>query len=114
MHNVFVARWHAFHAPIATAAHIMDMEFCQRKITNAMRIELYAVMKDFAKAPGSPSFLDMKSQYAVFESALGCKRVCVCVYVFVVGAWSITSAICAACVLNQCFQLHACCINVFN
>lgn len=81
MHDVFVNRWYAFHAPISTAVHVMDREFCQREVSTYMKRELYAVMEDFAKAQGSPSFLDMKSQYAEFESAVGCKRVSVFVCV---------------------------------
>jgi hypothetical protein len=83
MHDVFVNRWYAFHAPIATAAYVMDREFCRREVSSLMKKELYAVMRDFSKAPGSPSFFDMKSQYAEFESAVGCKRVSVCVCVCV-------------------------------
>jgi hypothetical protein len=76
MHAVFLNRWAAFHAPIMSAAFVMDKEFCRRDLSSEMRTDVYAVMKDFATAPGSPSYNDMKAEYAVFRDALGSQKVC--------------------------------------
>ena len=36
MHNVFMSRWSAFHAPIHSAAFAMDKQFCRREMEKLM------------------------------------------------------------------------------
>ena len=75
MHNVFMSRWSAFHAPIHSAAFAMDKQFCRREMDHGVKTDIWSVMEDFSKAPGGQDFSKLKSQYALFVDALGSKQV---------------------------------------
>ena len=80
MHNVFMSRWSAFHAPIHSAAFAMDKQFCRREMDHGVKTDIWSVMEDFSKAPGGQDFSKLKSQYALFVDALGSKQVFQYVY----------------------------------
>ena len=77
MHNVFMSRWSAFHAPSHSAAFAMDKQFCRREMDHGVKTDIWSVMEDFCKAPGVQ---ELKSQYALFMDALGSKQVFQYVY----------------------------------
>jgi len=77
MHNVFMSRWSAFHAPIHSAAFAMDKQFCRREMDERIKQDIWSVMEDFSKAPGGKDFSKMKAQYAMFVDAVASKQVCV-------------------------------------
>jgi hypothetical protein len=52
MHNVFMSRWSAFHAPIHSASFTTDKQFCRREMDEGIKKDLWSVMEDFSKAPG--------------------------------------------------------------
>jgi hypothetical protein len=37
IHNVFMSRWSAFHAPIHSAAFAMDKQFCRREMDHQVK-----------------------------------------------------------------------------
>jgi len=71
MHEMFMLRWGAFHAPVMTAAFAMDRLYCRRPLDAEQKREVLAVMNSMSKAPGSPSFNKMKAEYSAFQQALG-------------------------------------------
>ena len=52
LHNVFMSRWSAFHAPVHSAAFAMDRQFCRRDMDGGVKKDIWSVMEDFSKAPG--------------------------------------------------------------
>jgi hypothetical protein len=80
MHNVFMSRWSAFHAPIHSASFAMDKQFCRRKMDHGVKTDIWSVMEDFSKAPGGQDFNKLKSQYSLFVDDLGSKQVFQYVY----------------------------------
>jgi hypothetical protein len=77
MHNVFMSRWSAFHAPIHSTAFAMDKQFCRREMDEGIKKDIWSVMEDFSKAPGGQNFSKMKAQYAMFVDAVASEQVCV-------------------------------------
>jgi hypothetical protein len=45
MHNVFMSRWSAFHAPIHSAAFAMDKQFCRRQMDHGVKTDIWSVME---------------------------------------------------------------------
>ena len=80
MHNVFMSRWSAFHAPIHSAAFAMDKQFCRREMDHGVKEDIWSVMEDFSKDPGGQDLTKLKSQYSMFVDALGSKQVFQYVY----------------------------------
>jgi hypothetical protein len=52
MHNVFMSRWCAFHAPVHSAAFAMDRQFCRRDVDAGVKKDIWSVMENFSKDPG--------------------------------------------------------------
>ena len=52
MHNVFMSRCSAFHAPIHSAAFAMDKQFCRREMDHKVKKDILTVMEFFCKTPG--------------------------------------------------------------
>ncbi len=77
LHNVFMRRWSAFHAPVHSAAFAMDRRFCRRDVDAGVKKDIWSVMEDFSKAPGGKDLSRMKTQYEMFVDALGSKQVTV-------------------------------------
>jgi hypothetical protein len=77
MHNVFMSRWSAFHAPIHSTAFAMDKQFCLGEMDEGIKKDMCYVMEDFSKAPGGKDFSKMKAQYTMFVDAVASKLVCV-------------------------------------
>jgi hypothetical protein len=77
LHNVFMSRWSAFHAPVHSAAFAMDRQFCRRDMDGGVKKDIWSVMEDFSKAPGGKDLSKMKSQYEMFVDAVGSKQVTV-------------------------------------
>jgi hypothetical protein len=79
VHEVFMHRWSAFHAPIHSAIFAMDRQFCQRQMDRGIKKDIWSVMEDFSKAPGGKDFSKMKAQYVMFVDVVASKQVCVSV-----------------------------------
>jgi len=62
LHNVFMSRWSAFHAPVHSAAFAMDRQFCRRDMHVRVKKDIWSVMEDFSKAPGGKDLSKMKAQ----------------------------------------------------
>jgi len=77
LHNVFMSRWSAFHAPVHSAAFAMDRQFCQRDVDAGIKKDIWSVMENFSKAPGGKDLSMMKAQYEMFVDAVGSKQVTV-------------------------------------
>jgi hypothetical protein len=77
LHNVFMSRWSAFHAPVHSAAFAMDRQFCRRDMDGGVKKDIWSVMEDFSKAPGDKDLSKMKAQYEMFVDAVGSKQVTV-------------------------------------
>jgi hypothetical protein len=77
LHNVFMSRWSAFHAPVHSAAFAMDRQFCRRDMDGDVKKDVWSVMEDFSKAPGGKDLSKMKAQYEMFVDAVGSKQVTV-------------------------------------
>ena len=77
MHNVFMSRWSAFHAPIHSVPFVMDKQFCRREMDEGIKKDIWSVMEDFLKAPGEKDFIKMKAQYSMFVDDVATKQVCV-------------------------------------
>ena len=75
MHNVFMSRCSALHAPIHSAAFEMDKQFCRRDMDHGVKKDIRSVMEDFSKGPGGQDLTKLKSQYSMFVDALGSKQV---------------------------------------
>ena len=75
LHNVFMSRWSAFHAPVHSAAFAMDRQFCRRDMDGGVKKDIWSVMEDFSKAPGDKDLSKMKAQYEMFVDAVGSKQV---------------------------------------
>jgi hypothetical protein len=73
MHNIFMSRWSAFHAPIHSTAFSMDKQFCRREMDERIKQDIWSVMEDFSKAPGGKDFSKMKAQYAMFVDDVASK-----------------------------------------
>ena len=80
MHNFFMSRWSAFHAPIHSSAFAMDKQFCRKEMDDGVKKDIWSVMEDFSKAPGGQDLTKLKSQYSMFVDALGSKQVFQYVY----------------------------------
>ena len=80
MHNVFMSRYSALHAPIHSAAFAMDKQFCRRAVDHGVKEDIWSVMEDFSKAPGGQDLTKLKSQYSMFVDTLGSKQVVQYVY----------------------------------
>ena len=77
LHNVFMSRWSAFHAPVHSDAFAMDRQFCRRDMDAGVKKDIWSVMEDFSKAPGGKDLSKMKTQYEMFVDAVGSKQVTV-------------------------------------
>ena len=77
MHNIFMSRWSACHAPIHSATFAMDKQFCRREMDERIKQDIWSVMEDFSKAPGGKDFSKMKDQYSMLVDAVASKQVCV-------------------------------------
>ncbi len=75
LHNVFMSRWSAFHAPVHSAAFAMDRQFCRRDMHVRVKKDIWSVMEDFSKAPGGKDLSKMTTQYEMFVDAAGVKQV---------------------------------------
>ena len=75
MHNVFMNRWSAFHAPMHSAAFAMDRQFRRRDMDAGVKKDIWSVMEDFYNDPGGKDLSKMKSQYEMFVDAVGSKKV---------------------------------------
>jgi hypothetical protein len=75
MHNVFMSRWSAFHAPVHSPDFAMDRQFCRRDLDPDVKKDIWSVMEDFSKAPGDKDLSKMKAQYDMFVDAVGSKQV---------------------------------------
>ena len=80
IHNVFMSRCSVFHAPIHSAAFVMDKQFCRRAMDHGVKKDIWSVMEDFSKAPGGQDLTKLKSQYSMFVDALVSNQVFQYVY----------------------------------
>jgi hypothetical protein len=70
MHKVFWNRWDAFNSPVMAAAFMLHREFVQREVGEREDKDLAKVIKELAKAPGSPSATEMTAEYAAMQIAI--------------------------------------------
>jgi len=77
LHDVFMSRWSAFHAPVHSVAFAMDGQFCRKDIDGVVKKDTWSVMEDFSKAPGGKDLSKLKAQYEMFVDAVGSKQVTV-------------------------------------
>ncbi len=48
-----MTRWSDFHAPVHSVAFAMDRQFCRRDMDAGVKKDIWSVMEDFSKSPGS-------------------------------------------------------------
>ena len=80
LHDLFIARWNAFHAPVHSACFIMDKAFCRMQHDDAARKDLFQVMEAFSKVKDAdgkmvgPAFKTMKSEFVAWQEAISAKK----------------------------------------
>ena len=80
LHDLFMARWNAFHAPVHSACFIMDKAFCRMQHDDAARKDLFQVMEAFSKVKDAdgkmvgPAFKTMKSEFVAWQEAISAKK----------------------------------------
>ena len=77
LHNVFMNRWSAFHAPVHSAVFAMDRQFRRRDMDAGVKKDIWSVMEDFSKVPGGKDLSKMKTQYEMFVDVVVSKQVTV-------------------------------------
>jgi hypothetical protein len=43
-----MSRWSAFHAPIHSAAFVMDKQFCRRQMDHGVKTDIWSVLENYS------------------------------------------------------------------